>query len=206
MLAFYKIGEFADKIGVHIETLRRWDKEGTLKPAKVTEGGTRYYSEQQYNEYCGRLPRNKKRVTILYCRVSTNNQKADLERQIESVKQYAYAKGYQFELVTDIGSGVDFEKKGFLYLVDKIIDCDVEKVVILSRGRLIQYGYKFVEHICEKTGTEIEIIDNTEEAEQKELIEDLIQIITVFDARLHGQTSKMTRELISALKDGDNYD
>lgn len=206
MSAFYKIGEFAEKIGVHIETLRRWDKEGTLKPAKVTEGGTRYYSEQQYNEYCGRISRNKKREIILYCRISESSQRDALEKQIENVKQYAYAKGYQFELVTDIGSGVDYERKGFLYLVDKIIDYGVEKVIILSKDRLVQFGYQLIEHICDKTGTEIEIIDNTEVTEQEELVEDLIQIITVFSTGLHGQRGKKTKELISALKDGDNYD
>lgn len=77
-------------------------------------------------------------------------------------------------------------------------------MVIISKGRLIQYGYEFIEHICEKTGTEIEIIDNTEESDQKELIEDLIQIITAFSTGLYGKDIK---ELINALKkDGDNYD
>lgn len=202
MSAFYKIGEFADKIGVHIETLRRWDKEGTLKPAKVTEGGTRYYSEQQYNEYCGRVPRNKKREIILYCRVSESSQRDDLERQIENVKQYAYAKGYQFELVTDIGSGVDYGKKGFLYLVDKIIDCNVEKVIILSKDRLVQFGYQLIEHICEKTGTEIEIIDNTEVTKQEELVEDLILIATDFNSRL---TGRQLNKIITELKEGGSH-
>lgn len=202
MSAFYKIGEFADKIGVHIETLRRWDKEGTLKPAKVTEGGTRYYSEQQYNEYCGRVPRNKKREIILYCRVSESSQRDDLEKQIENVRQYAYAKGYQFELVTDIGSGVDYRKKGFLYLVDKIIDYEVEKVIILSKDRLVQFGYQLIEHLCEKTGTEIEIIDNTEVTEQEELVEDLILIATDFNSRL---TGRQLNRIITELKEGGNY-
>lgn len=202
MSAFYKIGEFAEKIGVHIETLRRWDKEGTLKPAKVTEGGTRYYSEQQYNEYCGRVPRNKKREIILYCRVSENSQRDDLERQVENVKQYAYAKGYQFELVTDIGSGVDYGKKGFLYLVDKIIDYGVEKVIILSKDRLVQFGYQLIEHICDKTGTEIEIIDNTEEDAQEELVEDLILIATDFNSRL---TGRQLNRIITELKEGGNH-
>lgn len=162
MSAFYKIGEFAEKIGVSVVTLRRWDKEGKLKPAKVTDGGTRLYSEYQYLSYVGKPFYNRERLVILYCRVSSNKQKDDLERQVENVKTYAYARGYQFELVTDIGSGINYKKKGLLYLLDRVMSGDVDKIVILYKDRLIRFGYELIEHICEVNNTSIEVIDNTE--------------------------------------------
>lgn len=202
MSKLYKIGEFAEKLGVTPQTLRNWEKEGKLTPTKVTEGGTRYYSEYQYNNYTGNTV-EKKRVIIGYCRVSSHGQKDDLERQINNVKTYMYAKGYQFEIVTDIGSGINYRKKGFQYIIDKVLNGEVEKIVVLYKDRLIRFGYELIEYICEKNGTDIEIIDNTEKTEQEELVEDLVQIITVFSCKLQGKRVRKTKELIQALKDGD---
>lgn len=201
MSAFYKIGEFAEKIGVSIPTLRRWDKEGKLKPAKVTDAGTRYYSEFQLQRYLGMPFYAIERTTILYCRVSSYKQKDDLERQIENVKTYALARGYKFEVVTDIGLGINYKKKGLLYVIDKVMRGEVERLVVLYKDRLIRFGYELIEHICELNQTEIEIIDTTEKSEQEELVEDLIQIITVFSCKLQGKRVAKTRELMRALKE-----
>lgn len=202
MSAFYKVGEFAEKVGVSISTLRRWDKEGKLKPAKVTEGGTRLYSEYQLKTYIDNDPfYSRERVTLLYCRVSSSKQKDDLERQVQNVKTYAISRGYQFELVTDIGSGINYTKKGLLYLLDRIMAGDVERVVVLYKDRLIRFGYELLEHICQVNDTVIEIIDCTEKTEQEELVEDLVQIITVFSCRLQGKRVKKTKELMKALQE-----
>lgn len=196
----YKIGEFADKIGVTIQTLRNWDKDGKLKPAKVIEGGTRYYSEYQLNSYLGKPLYTRERLVLGYARVSTHSQKDDLERQIENIKTYMYAKGYQFEMVTDIGSGINYTKKGLNYLLDRVMSGSVEKVVILYKDRLVRFGFELIQHVCEFNQTEIEIIDNTEKSEQEELVEDLIQIVTVFSARLNGRRKTNTKRLINELK------
>lgn len=196
----YKIGEFADKIGVTIQTLRNWDRDGKLKPAKVTDGGTRYYSDYQLNTYLGKPLYARERIILGYARVSTHSQKDDLERQIENIKTYMYAKGYQFEMVTDIGSGVNYTKKGLNYLLDKVMSGDVERVVILYKDRLIRFGFELIKHVCDFNQTEIEIIDNTEKSEQEELVEDLVQIITVFSARLNGKRKARTKCLIDDLK------
>lgn len=201
MSAFYKIGEFSKKTGLSISTLRRWDKEGKLKPAKVTEGGTRLYTDYQLKSFQGNNPfYARERITVLYCRVSSSKQKDDLERQIENVKTYALAHGYSFELVTDIGSGINYNKKGLLYLIDRILTGDVERVVILYKDRLIRFGFELIEHICQLNDTKIEIIDNTEKTEQEELVEDLVQIITVFSCRLQGKRVRKTRELMKLLQ------
>jgi predicted site-specific integrase-resolvase len=198
----YSIGKFAKKIGVSVQTLRNWDSSGKLKPAKVTDGGTRYYSDSQLRKYLNEPVFKVPRVIIGYCRVSSHKQKDDLERQIENVKTYMLAKGYQFSLITDIGSGINYTKPGFKKLLDSITSGEVDKVVILYKDRLLRFGFEIIEFICAKFGTEIEIIDNTEKTEQQELVEDLIQIITVFSCRLQGKRVRKTREIIKALSEG----
>ena len=99
-MKYYSIGEFAKLIGKTIQTLRNWDSKGVLKPHHVTSGGTRYYSQEQLNYFLGLKPKNDTTKKVIgYCRVSSHKQKDDLERQIDNVKTYMYAKGYQFEII-----------------------------------------------------------------------------------------------------------
>lgn len=203
-MKYYSIGEFATKIGKTIQTLRNWDKNGTLKPSHITNAGTRYYSQEQLNHFLGlksEVQLNKK--TIGYCRVSSHKQKDDLERQIENVKTYMYAKGYQFEIITDIGSGINYNKKGLNQLIDMITNSEVDKIVVLYKDRLIRFGYELIENLCEKYGTTIEVIDNTEKTEEQELVEDLIQIVTVFSCRLQGKRANKAKKMIKELLEDD---
>lgn len=211
-MKYYSIGEFANRIGKTIQTLRNWDKKNILKPSHVTQGGTRYYSQEQLNHFLGlKSEKQINKKIIGYCRVSSHKQKDDLERQIENVKTYMYAKGYQFEIITDIGSGINYNKKGLNQLIDMVTNSEVEKIVVLCKDRLIRFGYELIENLCNKFGTTIEIIDNTEKTEQQELVEDLVQIVTVFSCRLQGKrvnkAKKMIKELIEDDKDiKDNAD
>ena len=203
-MKYYSIGEFANKIGKTVQTLRNWDKNGSLKPHHITEGGTRYYSQEQLNHFLGiqsKIKRNKK--TIGYCRVSSHKQKDDLERQIENVKTYMYAKGYQFEMISDIGSGIHYNKKGLNQLIDMITNSEVDKIVVLYKDRLLRFGYEWIENLCEKYGTTIEIIDNTEKTEEQELVEDFIQIVTVFSCRLQGKRANKAKKMIKELIEDD---
>ena len=203
-MKFYSIGQFSKLIGKTNQTLRNWDKDGTLKPHHVSESGYRYYSQEQLNHFLGlkqEVQLNKK--TIGYCRVSSNKQKDDLERQIENVKTYMYAKGYQFEIISDIGSGINYNKKGLNKLIDMVTNSEVEKIVILYKDRLIRFGYELIENICNKYGTTIEIIDNTEKTEEQELVEDMIEIVTVFSERLQGKRANKAKKMIKELLEDD---
>lgn len=196
-MKYYTIGEFADKIGKTVQTVRNWDKNGRLKPHHISEGGHRYYSQEQLNRFLGLQNNTGRRKIIGYCRVSSGKQRDDLEHQIENIKTYMYAKGYQFEIITDIGNGVDYNKEGLNQLMDEITTYQVDKIIVLNKDVLFGFGYELIETICKKFGTEIEIIDNT--SEDQELVEDLIQIITIFRSRLQGkyvnQLNKMIKEL-----------
>ena len=110
MSKYYSIHEFSKIIGVSAQTLRNWDANGKLHPHHTTVSGYRYYSDEQLNQVINVKPKN--RITIGYCRVSSHKQKDDLERQIDNVKTYLLAKGQPFEIISDIGSGINYKKKG----------------------------------------------------------------------------------------------
>ena len=201
---YYSIGEFAKLIGKTQQTLRNWDKSNTLKPHHIAPKGYRYYSQEQLNHFFGlknTLQLNKK--VIGYCRVSSHKQKDDLIRQEENVKTYMLAKGYQFEIITDIGSGINYNKKGLNHLIDLITNSEVDKVVILYKDRLLRFGFELIENLCNKYGTTIEIIDSTDKTEEQELVEDLVQIVTVFSCRLQGKRAHKAKKMIKELLEND---
>jgi predicted site-specific integrase-resolvase len=135
--------------------------------------------------------------------VSSNKQKDDLERQIDNVKTYMIAKGYQFEIISDIGSGINYNKRGLNQLINMVTNSEVEKIVVLYKDRLIRFGFELIENLCNKYGVTIEIIDNTEKTEEQELVEDMIQIITVFSAKLQGKRANKAKKMIEELINDD---
>ena len=195
------MGEFAKAIGKSPGTLRNWEKSGKLIPHHKTEAGTRYYSDSQVDEYFNLNPKEEKnkKIVIGYCRVSTKKQKDDLERQVDAVKSYCIARGYQFEIVEDIGSGINYDKKGLKKLISLIITNKVDKIVILYKDRLVRFGFELIENICKEFGIEIEIIDNTPKTDEEELVEDMIQIVTVFSCRLQGKRANKAKKIIKEM-------
>lgn len=202
MRSYYSIHEFSKILGVSAQTLRNWDKNGKLHPHHTTASGYRYYSEEQLNEVLHIKPKNN-RITIGYCRVSSQKQKDDLKRQIEHVRTYLLAKGEPFEIISDIGSGINYKKKGLQELIKRISENQVEKVVILYKDRLLRFGFELVEYLAMLHHCEIEIIDNTEKTEQQELVEDLVQIITVFSCKLQGKQANKAKRMIQELTKDD---
>ena len=203
MSKYYSIREFSKILGVSAQTLRNWDAKGKLHPHHTSSNGYRYYSQEQLNQVMNIKP-NLDRLVIGYCRVSSNKQKDDLERQIENMKMYLTAQGKPYEIITDIGSGINYKNKGLKELIQRISQNKVEKVVILYKDRLLRLGFELVEYIASLHDCNIEIIDNTEKTEQQELVEDLVQIITVFSCKLQGKRSNKTRKLVKELIVGDN--
>ena len=197
-MSLMSIGKFSKEIGISINHLRLLHKTGELVPVKITKGGTRYYSDKQLNDYLGL---NKK--VILYTRVSTKQQKDDLENQIKNLKEYAYSKGYNFEIISDIGSGINYKKEGLKKLLEKINNSEISKIVVLYKDNLVSFGFELIEFLANINNIEIEMIDNTTISEE-ELTNDLIQIITVFANRLYGSHSKKTKQLIDGVKNVSN--
>ncbi|MDQ0417198.1 putative site-specific integrase-resolvase [Croceifilum oryzae] len=199
----YSIGKFAKQIGVTQQTLRNWHKQGIFIPANVTESGYRYYSEIQLREYLGKQEQTHDKKTIGYCRVSSQKQKDDLDRQIENMQQYLIAQGKPFEIISDIGSGINYTKKGLQQIIHRITMGDVDKVVVLYKDRLLRFGFELVEYMASLYGCEIEIIDHTDNTEEQELVEDLVQIVTAFSCRLQGKRANRAKKLVKELTSRD---
>lgn len=200
-MKYYSINEFSKILGVSAQTLRNWDANGKLHPHHTSSNGYRYYSHEQLSQVMNIKP-NIDRKIIGYCRVSSNKQKDDLQRQVENMRMYLMSQGKPFEIISDIGSGINYKKKGLKELIKLITQNKVEKVVVLYKDRLLRFGFELIEYIASLYNCEIEIIDNTEKSEQQELVEDLVQIITVFSCKLQGKRANKARKLVKELIEG----
>ena len=209
-MKYYSINEFSKILGVSAQTLRNWDANGKLHPHHTSSNGYRYYSHEQLNQVMNIKP-NIDRKIIGYCRVSSNKQKDDLQRQEENMRMYLLSQGKPFEIISDIGSGINYKKKGLRQLLKMITSNEVEKVVVLYKDRLLRFGFELVEYVASLHNCEIEIVDITKKSEQQELVEDLVQIITVFSCKLQGKRANKTRKMVKELiedggEDGDKID
>ena len=153
----------------------------------------------------GLINKENEKLSIAYCRVSSIDQKDDLVRQINTVSEYCIAKGYQFRIIQDLGSGLNYNKKGLKELIELICSQRINRIIINYKDRLIRYGYEIMENICELNGVKIEIINHTEDKTyEQELVEDVLSIITVFSSKLYGSRShkikKIEEEFIKLMK------
>jgi putative resolvase len=191
-----KIGEAAAMIGSTPATLRRWEETGELLPARKTRGGTRYYAINDL-QALGDVDA----PTVGYARVSSHDQKADLTRQAELLETFCAAKGWRYEVIQDLGSGMNYRKKGLKRLLEMIMRRQMRRLVIAHKDRLLRFGAELVFALCEVQGIEIVIINKGDEPSfEEELAQDVLEIITVFSARLYGSRSHKAKKIIEAAK------
>lgn len=191
-----KIGEAARLLGCGIETLRKWEKSGELIPDRKTKGGTRFYDANKLLALG-----DTDAPTIGYARVSSHDQKADLDRQKEMLETYCAAKGWRTDIIADLGSGMNFSKKGLHRLLEIILRRQCKRLVLTHKDRLLRFGSELVFALCDLQGIEVVIIHRGERPSfEVELAEDILEIITVFSARLYGSRSKKNRNLLQTLQ------
>ncbi len=184
------IGQASELLGVAVSTLRRWEKEGRLRPSFRTCGGHRRYSFLELSALCGKaLPEARK--TVAYARVSGHDQKADLERQKERLAAHCAAAGYaDVELLRDLGSGLNYQKKAFRKLLKMIALGQVSRLVLAHKDRLLRFGADIIFELCALNGTEVVIIESEAlTSVEHRLAADVIELMTVFSARLYGARS-----------------
>ena len=116
---------------------------------------------------------------------------------------YLLAQGKPYKIISDIGSGINYNKKGLKELIKQITENNVDKVVVLHKDRLMSFGFELVEYIAELYNCKIEIVNNTEKTEQEELVEDLVQIISVFSCKLQGKKANKAKKMIKELTEKD---
>ena len=193
-----KIGAAAELLGVSVQTLRKWDNSGELVPARRTSAGTRYYSTADILGY-----RDNEAPTVCYARVSSHDQKADLERQQAALEAYCAAKGWRCHTIKDLGSGMNYRKKGLQELLELVLRRRMRRLVLTHKDRLLRFGAELVFTLCELQGIEIVIIHKGEQPSfEEELAQDVLEIITVFSARLYGSRSKKHKKLLEAFAEG----
>lgn len=209
MSKIISIGQAAKLLGVHVQTLRNWERTGKLKPDSISPGGTRRYNQDKILQITGKeLPEIEKdeRITIAYARVSSHDQKADLQRQAQVLELYCAEHGYKYELITDLGSGMNYYKKGLTTLIHKILENNVRRLILTHKDRLLRFGAELIFSICEAQGVEVVILNKGEEKAsfEEDLANDVLEIITVFSARLYGSRSRKIKRIIEQLRDNIN--
>lgn len=187
--------EAAKMLGVTLTTLRDMDKRGVLHPVR-TQGNQRRFHEDEVKKLMGL---REIRVPAIYARVSSHDQKKDLNRQIQKL-HLRYPDAEEFK---DIRSGLKFDRKGFNQLLDAVRCRRISVVAVTHKDRLARFGFDLLENIFKGYGTTIEVMEDEKdknESLQEEMVKDLISIITSFSGRLYGMRSYKTKKLVDAVK------
>jgi predicted site-specific integrase-resolvase len=192
-----KIGEAAALLGTTPGQLRKWEASGELLPARKTQGGTRYYDVAAI---LGAT--NEGAPTIGYARVSSHHQKPDLARQRALLEAYCAAKGWRYEIIEDLGSGMNYHKKGLHRVLDLILKRKMRRLVLLHKDRLLRFGAELIFSLCEIQGIEVVVVNQGQDASfEEDLAKDVLEIITVFSARLYGNRSHQNKQVLQRLQE-----
>lgn len=198
------IGQAARLLGVTVQTMRNWDKKGLLKPDEYTRGGERRYKLESLKHINRNIIYNNDNLkTIAYARVSSPDQKEELARQVQVLELYCAKAGFDYEVIQDLGSGMNYYKKGLTRLLNMILEGEVRRLVLTHKDRLLRFGAELVFAICEAKNVEVVIINKGDEniRFEEELAKDVLEIITVFSARLYGSRSKKNKKLLESMQE-----
>jgi putative resolvase len=195
------IGQTAALLGVSVSTLRRWEREGFLLPAFRTCGGHRRFAlvtiESLFLENRQETPR-KNRV-IAYARVSSHDQKKDLETQKERLEDYCRQNFFDYEVISDLGSGLNYRKPGLRKLLRSIFLRQTQHLVLNHKDRLLRFGSEIIFDLCKHFGVKVTILEKREDLKfEEELAADVIELMTVFSSRLYGKRSHSNRKKAAA--------
>ena len=141
------------------------------------------------------------RQTVAYARVSSHDQKEDLNRQKQVLELYCAQQGWSFKLISDLGSGMNYYKKGLKQLLNDILAGNIGRLVITHKDRLLRFGAELVFSLCEARQVEVVILNQGEDTTfEEDLAKDVLEIITVFSARLYGSRSRKNQKLLEGVK------
>ena len=207
----YKPKDFANLLGVSVKTLQRWDRDGILK-ANRTLTDRRYYTYNQYLQFKGIISDTDCRQTVIYARVSTRNQKDDLQNQVTFLRQFCNARGMIVDqCIEDYGSGLNYNRKKWNDLLDEVMEQKIKTIVITHKDRFVRFGYDWFEKFCMKFNTSITVVNNEDLSPQEELVQDIVSILHVFSCRLYGlrkykKLIEEDKEIVKELQDGNKSD
>lgn len=196
-MVMYRPHQFAKAIGVSVPTLRRWDNEGILV-AKRTSANQRYYTDEDFNALRGKKPIEQ--VNVVYCRVSSSNQKEDLKSQISAMETFCLNAGFAIDAwYREIGGGMNFKRPVFLELISRIERGEIANLIIAHKDRLCRFGFDFFEDFAAKHKCKIIVVNQESLSPQAEMIEDMLSIMDTFSSRLYGlrKYKKQVKDIVN---------
>jgi len=200
MNKFLSIQQAAKYLGVSTQTLRRWEKKKKITPAHRTQGGQRRYDIFRLKPL-DPIIKAADFPTIAYARVSSHDQKEDLQRQVHMLEMYCSSKGWTYSIIKDLGSGMNYHKRGLRQLLEQIMQGQICRLVLTHKDRLLRFGAELVFSLCAVKNIEVVIINQGDEPSfEEELAKDVLEIITVFSARLYGSRSHKNKRLMNNLQ------
>jgi putative resolvase len=192
------IGRAASELGISRDTLRRWEVAGKIEVERTPSGHRRYDLARLRGQVLSKS--TSSRCTIAYARVTNQNQKRELKKQIVTLESFCTEQNWTYEVIKDIGSGLNYRKTGLRTLIQRICQGDVGRLVMTHRDRLMRLGIELVFSLCEHFSTEIVIINASSLSEfEDEIAEDVMEIIAIFSARLYGSRNQKNKDIIRKL-------
>lgn len=174
-MAYLPSWKAAERLGLHPNTLRTYADDGKI-PYYRNAAGQRLYDVEAYLR--GSVPA----ATVCYCRVSSSKQRDDLQRQVDFMRErYPDA-----EIVTDVGGGLNFKRKGLVALLERLHGGAKLRIVVAHRDRLARFGFELIRRMAEQNGGEVVVLNNTDYSPESELTDDILAILHTFSCRLHG--------------------
>ncbi len=198
MSRFVKVGQAARILGVSVQTLRRWEERGQLLPERRSDGGTRYYDLEKLLN----LKDVETELTIAYARACAPEESEGFKQQVQQLEAYCTQKGWTYEVIRDRGSGINYSKNGLRKLLNLIVDKKIKRLVVTHKDRLLRLGAELVFALCAVRKIEIVILNNDEQQDlyEEELIEDVMELVAVFSARLYRTSNETSDKLIKAVQ------
>lgn len=197
----YKPNKFAQMLGVSVKTLQRWDNEKILI-AKRAPSGRRYYTHDQYIAYIGNSTSTSGK-TVIYCRVSSANQKDDLVNQVNFLKQFANSKGIIVDdVLEDVGSGLNYNRTKWNKLINDCVAGKINTIIIAHKDRFIRFGFSWFERFLKNYAVTLVVVNNEALSPEAEMVQDLINIIHVFSCKVYG-LRKYKKEIYESIQNRD---
>lgn len=189
---YYSIGEAAEKLGVSVVTIRRWEKLGKLISEFRTVGNHRRFSAMAISK----IVKAKERISVCYARVSSHDQKKDLETQANYLSKHCEKANVNHIVIKDLGSGLNFKKKGLNKLISMILSGSIDTIYVSNKDRLLRFGSELIVKIAEKFNTHVVFLEDKEKTFEQALAHDVLEIITVFSAKLYGSRSHKKQKTV----------
>ena len=193
--------EVCKRLGISFITLKRWIYSGKIRAVKTPTGRWMIPESEVERIICGKAEAREVRA-VIYARVSSSDQKKDLERQVQYLTQYCSAKGYKVvDVLSDVASGLKINRRGLLKLFNYVVNKQIDEIVVTYKDRLTRFGFEYLEYFFRQYGVRIEVIYGEEPKDAyQELVEDLLTIVTSFAGKLYGMRSHEKKRLVLGFK------